>query len=58
MDEAFVLPNLKADAEMRKHVQPMAGLYRRLIVVVLNVMRCEDVFAIVEERHAVEGQVL
>ena len=44
MDEPFVIPNLKAAAQVREHVETLRRLYRRLVVVMFNVMCGEDVF--------------
>jgi hypothetical protein len=55
VDEAFVIPDLEANAEMRKHVQPARGVYRRVIIVMLDEVRRVDVFPEIEEAHAVES---
>ena len=57
MDEPFVVPYLKARAEMGKHVHAMRGLYRRLIVGSLDVMRRVDIFAVIEKANVVEGHL-
>lgn len=40
---------------MGEHVQPVRRVYRRFIVVTLDVMRRVDVFSEVEKVHAVES---
>jgi hypothetical protein len=56
MDEPFVVPNIKTP-DMGQHIQPMCSLYRRVVVIALDVVRRVDVLAMIEKVDAVEGHV-
>ncbi len=57
MDEAVVLPNLETSGNARQHVEPVRRCYRRLVIIVLDMMRGANVAAVIEKVDAVEGHL-
>ena len=54
MREPFIIPYLESRPEIRENVQTMRGPYRRLVILMLDVVRGVDISAMIEEMHPVQ----